>query len=289
MTVSVGKRAWQVKPEQAVPSDLPGQAKKWATSHATETTLADAALALHPVLEKELGEPFELAIPGSPPTPTAMALHPTGNLDRAHIGIFIGSFHVGDAVVPIPEGRRMARACLDVVQYVRGQIAAYERNVILAKACERVAAELANKQGKSWRADGLGGASYARAMPSLVIDRDREVARVVARDGAVWVDAGLPDGGWHGTAEQAFSDIEAVAQAVKAMEGVVTYDALQYNREYLVIDHFHGLKKGEVVTYGGPIDNHAPHSFKRGDGQEVLIDEHDLRESAHRIFSPIRA
>ncbi len=287
LTASVGRRAWHVTIGQGMPLDLPGQAKQWATAHADESTLTDAAVTLGPVLDREMSEHWVLSIPGGQPAPTEMWLHPQGDNLRGSVGIFATSIHIGEKIVPMARARRFASTCTEVVQRVREQRTAYARNVTLSEECKRLATDLAARLGKSTNVSGSQWPTYSSAVIAAVVDGTREVARVSARDGTLFVDAGLPgDRGWHGAADQATGDgFEALVRAIAKMDGAVTYDSLAYNHRYRVLLSYRGLRAGEIVTYGGPIDNHAPHTFMNDKSEETLIEEHDLRENADRLFA----
>jgi hypothetical protein len=162
---------------------------------------------------------------------------------------------------------------------------------VLSEGAKRVAMDLAARLGEGLTTGVSGSAwpSYSSPVTATVMNGARQVASVSARDGALVVDAGLPlERGWHGTADLATSDgFDAVARAVAAMRGAVTYDTLEYNRRYRVCVSYKGLEKGDIVTYGGPIDNHAPHTFMSEAGKETLIDEYELRDNADRLFTPV--
>jgi hypothetical protein len=285
VAVSVGQRSWNVARNGTVPRDLPAEATRWATKHEASTTLADTALALAPVLERELGEPWVLSI-GGQAVPTEMWLYPSGDRERAAVGIFSDSVRVEPASVPVPGPGGLAAACLEVAGHAREQLARYARNVSLGESCRQLAAELAQRLGLTSHVSGAPRPTYSAPVTAGVFDGRREVVKVSARGGQVWVDSGLPgDRGWHGTAAQAESDFEAVARAVEAMAGAMTYDTLEPATRYVVLEPFEGLEKGEVVTYGGAIDNHAPHVFLRQSGGEVLVEEWWLRENVDRVLT----
>ncbi len=286
ISISVGARGWRISRDDALPADVIGEAKRQAATHAEDATMVDAALALAPALERAFGMEWLLSIPGGQIAPTEMWLtHERGD-DDASVGIFVDAIRVAPTYIALSKRADLDAACAAAIEAVKAQRASYERNAALSIECERVAKDLAARLGKCAATSGRRTPSWFTAVTWSVVDGQRALAHVEARDGNVFVDAGLPgSSGWHGTAADATQNIDAIAHAIDAMSGVVTFDSLDINARYRVIAPLHGLVVGEIVTYGGPIDNHAPHEFTRADGTTVLVEEYALRQSAHEMLS----
>jgi hypothetical protein len=285
--VSVGMRAWSVSSIEPMPADIATEALRRVATHGFETTMADASLALAPALEGAFEERWELSIPGGQPAPTEMWLHPVERRERASVGIFPASVRVPPTMIAMPVERRLAPLCRDVIDAVRAQHGAYDRNVVISQECGRVARAIAARFHLTWRVDGPPSPSYFSPIALKLGDEaQRELARVEEIDGVLVVRAGLAKGGWQGPAARALGELDAIGRAIDAMKGVVTMDELREGTRYRVLDSFGGLVKGETVRYMGPIDNHAPHEFIRPGGEQVLIDEHVLRANAPAILGP---
>lgn len=256
LTISCGARSWHPTPNDPMPPDLAAEARAWADSNPTVTTLADAARMLLPFLESETRDRWTLDIPGGQPIPSEMWLHGS-DFDRASVGIFASAIRNGaDRSVPMPPSRNLVETCKAVLGFVRDQSAAYDRHVALTRECERMASEMATP-GKRWRV--IGRPNWFAAGSTAVYEGEREIARIEAKDGAVTV-----------------TRFEA---------GAVTFESLREGARYRVKMAFDTLEKGEIVTYLGQPDNHAPLEFRRANGEIVSVSEGWLQTRAQDYLS----
>lgn len=256
ISVSCGTLSWQIRPADPLPQDLAAEAFGWADSNPTSTTLVDAALALVPFLEHETRDRWTVDIPGGEPVPSEMWLHGS-DFDRASVGIFADAIRVGmERSVPMPPSRHLAESCHAVLGFVREQSAAYDRNVTISRECERIASEMATA-GKTWRIVGARASWYAPATTG-VFEGDREIARIAAKNGVVTV--------------------------TRHAAGAVTYESLREGSNYRVTGEFYGLKRGEIITYLGAMDDHAPCEFRRASGEVISVSEGWLQANAANVL-----
>src|SRR5204862_6271535 len=101
-------------------------------------------------------------------------------------------------------------------------------------------------QGQTWRTVGARASWYAPAATGG-FEGDREIARIEAKDGAVTV--------------------------TRHAAGAVTYESLREGTDYRVTGPFYGLALGEIITYLGAMDNHAPCEFRRASGEVISVSE----------------
>lgn len=259
ITVSCGALSWQIQPSDSMPRDLPNEACAWASANEAATTLVDAALVLVPFLEKQLRDAWTLSIPGGQPVPSEMWLNGS-DFDRASVGIFADAIRVGmDRSVPMPSSRNLVEACRAVLGFVREQSDAYDYNVAISRECERTASELATP-GKTWRVLGAQ-ASWFSTVTTAVFEGDREIARVEAKDGVITV--------------------------TRHAAGAVTYESLREGNNYRVTGEFYGLRRGEIITYLGAMDNHAPCEFRRASGEVISVSEGWLSTNAASVLAVV--
>ena len=106
-----------------------------------------------------------------------------------------------------------------------------------------------------------------------MLDKSDTLARVFARDGKIWVHAGvMGERGWEGLAGDAA--LEAIVAAVARASRTLTIDRLIPGQRYRVIRSIDQLHEGMIVRYIGinDVDNHyGIGEFEGPDGQTLGV------------------